>query len=72
MDSIQIQRCLLALQGLVLWIKIHFISHLLFDVFENLSIHKLREGIQLFLVKQRHKVIAEPPHFAFSVKKWVL
>ncbi len=69
MDSIQIQRCLLALQGLVLCIKIHFISHLLLNVFEDLSIHKLREGIQLFLVKQCNKVIAEPPHFAFSVKK---
>jgi hypothetical protein len=69
MDSIQIQRCLLALQGVFLCIKIHFISHLLFDVFEDLSIHKLREGIQLFLVKQCHKVIAKPPHFAFSVKK---
>jgi hypothetical protein len=33
-----------------------------------LSIHKLRKGVQLLLVKQCHKVIAKPPHFAFSVK----
>ena len=69
MNSIEVQRGLFSLNRLVLCVIIHFVSNLLLDVLKNLTIYKLRERIQLFLVEKCHEVIAEPSHFAFSVKE---
>lgn len=72
MDGIQIQRSGFTVCTILLSVEIHFVSYLLLDVLQNLSIDKLREWIQLFLVKQCHKVIAKPPHFAFTMKQRIL
>lgn len=72
MDGIQIQRSGFTVCTILLSVEIHFVSYLLLDVLQNLSIHKLREWIQLFLVKQCHKVIAKPLHFAFTMKQRIL
>ena len=48
-------------------IIVHLISHLLFDILEDLPINKLREGVKLLLVKEGDKVVAESSHFALSM-----
>lgn len=70
MDGVQIQRSGFTVCNLI--VEIHFVSYLLLDVLQILSIDKLREWTQLFLVKQCHKVIAKPPHFAFTIKQRIL
>ena len=47
---------------------VHLISHLLFDILEDLPIHKLREGVKLLLVKEGDKVVTESSHFTLSMK----
>lgn len=52
---------------LVISVLIHLVSNLLLNLFQNLTVYKLSEWIQFLLMKQRNKVIAESPHFAFSM-----
>ena len=47
---------------------VHFISHLLFDILEDLPIHKLREGVKFLLVKEGDKVVTESSHFTLSME----
>jgi hypothetical protein len=47
---------------------VHLISYFLFDILEDLPIHKLREGVKLLLVKEGDKVVAESSHFTLSMK----
>ena len=53
-------------------VVVHLVPHLLLDRLQNSRINKLGEGVQLLLMKQRHKVVAEPPHLALPVKERVL
>jgi len=46
----------------------HLVSDFLFDVFENLPIYELREGIKFLLVEQCHKIVAESAHLTFPMK----
>lgn len=56
----------------IICVEIHFNSNFSLYIFQNLPINKLGEGVKLFLMEQRHKIITKPSHFALSMKQWVL
>ena len=63
--------CCMIIAGIIRIIRgiiVHLISHLLFDILEDLPINKLREGVKLLLVKEGDKVVAESSHFALSME----
>ena len=63
--------CCMIIAGIIRIIRriiVHFISHLLLDILEDLPIHKLREWVKLLLVKQSDKIVAESSHFALSME----
>ena len=51
---------------------LHLQPDIVLDFLQGLRIHKLRERIQLLLVKQSQKVIAKSTHFTVPIRHEVL
>ena len=47
--------------------KVHFLANVGFDLLEASVLNKLSKWIDLLLVEQGHKVVAESTHFGVSV-----
>ena len=69
LSSCRSSKAIFCISLILIGIVVHLFSHLLLDSFQDGPIYKLREGIQLLLMKQGHEVVAESPHLALSMKQ---